>query len=404
LSAFRTLPIAAGALLIAMVGSVHGQALEDTESAPVQIGPVALWPSVRLTNVGFDNNVFGESDARNPTSDVTATVRPTVDALFQLPRVRVSGRSELDFVYYNELDHLRSIDTDNRVRLDFSLGHLNPYVAGSLANTRHRRNYEIDSPVQRRDDAAVAGVALRLTGKTSIDIRAERSRTEYEPETVYFESDLARLLNRRATAEGATFRYAATPLTTIGIDVHRQRDRFEFTPERDSNRLRVSPLVEFSPHALLSGRAAFGFNRRTFLSRDAPQLSGMFVLVDLRYTLLGRTLFTIEAERDIGYSYRIQEEEYQLTGFAGSVTHRLADSWDVRARIGRYRLAYITESAAAADSHVETVAYSAGEIGYVLGRMRVGLALEYTDRTSNVSIRRTYDRVRVVSSLTYVFD
>ena len=53
----------------------------------VQLGPLGLTPSVALTNLGIDTNVFNEVD--DPKSDFTFTVSPQVDASLRLRRARL---------------------------------------------------------------------------------------------------------------------------------------------------------------------------------------------------------------------------------------------------------------------------------------------------------------------------
>lgn len=399
------------ALLAGPAGFAHGQDAGEADDASIQAGPVALSPTIRLTNIGYDSNVFNKNDANNPTSDFTSTVSPAVDVRLRLPGARLSGRSELDFIYFKELQHLRSVDTVNSLRAELLLSRLQPYVGGVLSNTLHRTNLlEIDDPVRVLDDTFVAGAEVRITGKSSIDIRAQRSVVKYDDDAVYLDSDLSRNLNRTMTGEGLTFRYAATPLTTIGLDVQQQRDRFEFSPERDTDRLRISPLIEFHPHALISGRALFGIDRRTYIGHDASEARGSIMLVDLRYTLLGRTQFAVLASRDLHYSYLSEREEYQQAGVTVSVAQRLADPWDVRGWFGRHRLTYLTEAAggaaaASADQAEDETVFSYGvDVGYRVGRTRLSVRVAYRERHSNESLSREYQRLRVTSSLAFPFN
>ena len=258
-------------MLTAAPKRLQGQELNEGRDARLQYGPLALAPSLRVTDVGLDSNPLGQTETRNPRSDFTATVSPAVDGWLRLPRVRVSGQSKLNFVYYNELSELRSVDTDSQARVDVLLKYVTPYVGVGFANTRHGRNYEIDAPVRRADERLFAGANVRLTGKSSIDFTAGQFRADYGTRNVSFESDLPHRLNRTSDGVGATLRYAVTPLTNVGVEVERFRDRFEFSPERDTNQLRVAPIVEFRPDAVISGRAGYGMYIRENVGRDGPE-------------------------------------------------------------------------------------------------------------------------------------
>lgn len=400
--------VAALVIVGGMATPARAQSVDAADNARVHVGPLAASPAIRLTSVGLDSNVFNESEADRPDRDFTATASPSVDAWLRLRRVRVSGRSEFDFIYFSELSNLRAIDAANSARVELVLNRLTPYVAGARLVTRHRRNLEIDAPVKRLEGTWVVGTGLRLTPKGSIDVRTRRSRVEYGGDTLYLGSDLARQLNRTTNGEGVALWYALTPLTTIGLDVQQDRDRFKFTRERDSDSLQVLPVVEFKPLALVSGRAQVGFRRRTFLDRQIPEFRGTVALVDLGYTLLGRTRFTVQAQRDLAYSYHVNEEEYLLAGATVSVSQRLADPWDVGASVGRFRLTYRQSdfrsgAALNADSLSETVLSYGADVGYRVGSTRLGLQMDYRQRQSDVSFGRHYERFRITSSLTYNF-
>lgn len=192
--------------------------------------------------------------------------------------------------------------------------------------------------------------------------------------------------------------------------MRRQRDRFEFAAERDSDRVQLSPLVEFHPHAAVSGRVQFGVERRSFRQRDEPEDQGTFLRVNLGYTLLGRTRFSVSAVRELAYSYRLTAEEYQLAGMTVAVTQHLGRGWDARASVGRHRLTYLDTAGDApstpADGNADAEAVTSWGVGlgYRLARTRVGVDVSYRARAADASLRREFQRLRVGSSVTYVFD
>lgn len=388
------------ALSISRVGTA--QTLDPPTDVPVRVGPLSLTPVIRLDGVGRDDNVYHDAD--NRTSDFRAALRPRTDLWLRMGRARLSARSELDYVYFRRLDELRTVDTVNAARLDAAANRLAPFVAGTLSRARHRRNNEIDAFVRRRDETITIGTGIRLTDKTLVEIRASRSSVRYEEDAVFLDSNLAQALNRRATGEGFSLRYALTPLTTLSLDVDRERDRFDFATVRNSDSLRIGPAVEFKPFALISGRAYVGFRERTFHDPAIPKFTGTAARVDLTYTLLGRTSFNFAAERDLAYSYRQTNDDYVNTDLALSVNHRLAEPWDVGARVGRGRLAYRASlPGSPVVSYAERVRSAGAEVGYRLGHTRLGFHVDYFTRDSDIEAFRRYDRLLVSSSVTYTF-
>jgi len=189
---------------VALVGigaPARAQTSTDPNKVRVHFGPLALQPAVRLTN-GVDSNVFNVSENDNPKSDLTATASPAVDVWFRTRRVRLNGRSQLDYAYYKELSDLRALNTVNAGRLELLLNRLTPYVEGSLTKGRNRQGIEIDAFAERKDEASRVGADVRLTGKAYAGLYVGRSRVRYETDTLYLGTDLARSLNHTGAVEG----------------------------------------------------------------------------------------------------------------------------------------------------------------------------------------------------------
>jgi hypothetical protein len=56
-----------------------------------------------------------------------------------------------------------------------------------------------------------------------------------------------------------TTRYELTPLTTLGVSLSREQDRFLYNPLRDSDTRRIEAGLEFDPSALIGGSARLGY-------------------------------------------------------------------------------------------------------------------------------------------------
>ena len=401
------------AVFLASVASTVALAQTDDQrdtfppDARVLFVSLAVVPTIRLENVGWDDNVLYASESDRRVGDFLATVSPSAEAWLRLPGMRALGRSDVDFVYYNEVDQFRSIDQDHSGRFELLLGRVTPFVGGRWVNARHReQDLEVDLPVRRVDAVWDAGVDVKLTGKTAIDVTMRRVHVSYRGDTTYLDTDLSRYLTLTTDSEGARLRYALTPLTTVGVAVSQYRNRFPLVPERNSDNLRVSSIVEFRPLGSLSGRAEIGVIRRTFLDRNAASFRGTIAHVDLGYTLFGRTRFGVGVQRDLQFSYRIAQRDYRQTGVALSVAHRLASAWDVRGTFGHFVLAYAPEELPGAGGVLfpeETVRRYGIDLGHYIAGMRVGFQVMRQTRASNSSARRDYERTRIVSSLTYGF-
>ena len=382
-------------------------AQDDADTARFQLGSVSLAPTIRLTNVGWDSNVYNLWEENNPQSDVTAIATPAVEGWMRTPRFRLNGRSRLDMYYFSRLDSLRAIDNDHAGRAEVYLNRVMPWVAGTFVKTRHRQNLEIDAISLRKNDSAEVGTLVRLSRKTSVGAYAGRSAVHYYGDAEFNGVDLGRALNQNNSTAGGMFRYEATPLTTITVNIDRGLNRFVSATERDSDSVRVVPTVEFKPLALVSGRASVGYRKLRFNDPRQPEFSGVIAAVDLQYTLRTRTQLGVTVQRDVEYSYIDTQVDYLLTGGGFTVRQRLGDRWDAGGNVGRYRLGYrrrdpqaMVELGAYPD---EIVLNTGVSIGYTVGRTRIAFDTDWQGRESEVSLGRGYDRLRLGWSLSHAF-
>jgi len=381
---------------------VHGQTI-NREGTPVRS---TLSPTIRLT-LGSDDNIFRVNATDKPISDFSTTISPAVQGALVVSRLRVSGRGEVDFINFRKVTQINSVDSLGGGRVDLLHWRLTPYVGGDWSNTRHRRNFEIDLPVKQVDTSWNAGVDLRLSGKTSIGVVRRQSHEDYKGDTSYLGTDLARYLDAAATTTGVEVRHSLTPFTTIGADVEQDRTEFASATERNSDGFLVASVFEFRPRALISGRARIGLRRRTFVDGNIPPFRGVITRFDLAYTLLGRTRFAITGQRDLSYSYRLDQRDYLPSGVELTVNHRVANAWDVVGALGRFTLNYLnyglTAPSGTLGSRSENgLTYRMG-VGYHLRKTIVGIEVSRETRTSDFSVNREYEATRIASSVSYGF-
>jgi hypothetical protein len=400
--------LAAAAVVVGSPVRAQQPGPDPPYDARLRAGPLTVAPVFRLWNAGHDSNVFNRDLGQDPKGDTTATASPSVQVWLRSRLFRVTGYANADFYFYKDLPDLRAADTASGARVDLRLNRLLPYVNANFSNTRHQENLEIDALARRRNDDVRAGVDLRLGAKLTVGPYLLWSRVKYDPNSVFLSTDLARVLNYNSTGEGVGARYVSTPFTAFGVQVERQRDRFTSTGDRDSDNVLVTPFVEFNPRALVSGRASFGFQTRKFLTPGGQDFTGTVALVDLSYTLRTRTRFTIAASRQLEYSYFVGRRDYVEGAVTITVTRRLGDSWDVGGSLGPARLSYLESSTPATAGTPpfpdESILTSDADLGYNIGRTRVGFHFEYRSRQTDVPLlARGYERFRFGATLTYRF-
>jgi hypothetical protein len=232
-------------------------------------------------------------------------------------------------------------------------------------------------------------------------VEVSRAIVSYDEDEQYLGTSLDEEFNRTDDRLRLKARYKLTPFTTFVMDGELERDRFTYSPIRDSNSLRVVPGVEFGRFALVTGSARVGYRRFRSPAESIPMFEGVVAAVDLSYVLMNNTRFTVHTERDIEYSFDPAEAYYVQSGFSGTLTQKITNRWDVQGTGGQYRLRYPEPGTAvltiARTDYVNTVG---GGVGYTVGpNTRVGLDLFHYSRTSSVSSE--YNGMRFGLSVTY---
>jgi hypothetical protein len=393
-------------LLTAGVGPASGQTggqmpPDPADNARIQAGPLSVNPHLELLNVGVDSNIRDEAfDAKE---DFTATLRPSLDATLRFGQGRLRYRGSLDAVYFHTYKDERSINRSGELRLEARLPRFVPYVSVSGLATRERPNREIDLRARRTAQTVGGGASLLLFSRTSIVGDVKREIFRYDATEFFRGENLSRGLNEHRTTINGGLRLALTPLTTLSLTAATEQDRFDASPDRDADTLRIMPAFEFDPSALLAGTVSVGFRRFRPLHGTMPPFSGVVAQVSARYTLLGRTRFDLQASRDLDYSYLVDEPYYLRTGAVLTVTQAVGGPFDVQVSGGRDRLEYRTAIGTAEDAGTDTTDVGGGGIGYRLAdNARIGVNIEFTRRRSPV-VLRTFDRRRIFGSLTYGF-
>jgi len=373
---------------------------DSVESMPIRFGPLGLSPTLRITNVGIDSNIFNESS--DPQSDFTMTVTPRLQARLRTGRLVLSGASATGLVYYHEFDDERSIDYTTEARADVDLGWFRPYASVTWQDTRERLNAELDLRAPRVQTTLVAGAAVRLSPKTGLVFNVRRVGLEFDEGSVFEGVPLSRTLNSDTDSIDGGVEAYLTPLTTFSVTASRQTDRFDLSPDRNANTFTTMASVRMEAPAIIQGSFAVGYRRFETLDLELPDYSGLIAKGSLTHTVAERTKLDLLVARDVQYSFEVVEPYYLTTGFRVTVTQQLLEPLDVLATGGRDRLEYRVEGANAATRTDHADVVGAG-VGYRFQpNLRLGFDFEYARRLSD-RVERRYDRRRLFGTLTYGF-
>jgi hypothetical protein len=155
----------------------------------------------------------------------------------------------------------------------------------------------------------------------------------------------------------------------------------------------------------LKGSATFGYRDFKPLQSDVPGYKGSIAAVDLSYVALGSTKVSVQAGRNVQYSYDINQPYYVQTGITASLAQQIFGPVDVVGRIGAEQLVYRDRAGAivAASNRTDDIRSYGGGVGYHLGRdFRIGFNVDNARRTSAVR-GREYEGLRYGAAVTYGF-
>jgi hypothetical protein len=375
----------------------------DASTIRVHFGPLWLNPSLAVTNLGMDTNVFNAATASGPQSDFTYTVTPQSDLYLRMGRSWLMGNVKEDLVWYQKFADQRSVNGNYTANWLVPLTRMTFDVGGNYVHTRERPGYEIDTRPRRTEEAVNGAFELRALSKTFVGVRGERRKIDYDSAAVFLGSNLQQELARTVTSEELTLRHKVTPLTSLTLDVGKEQERFDFQSIRDSDSTRIDAGVNFDRFALINGSAQFGYRNFKPLTPGLPTYVGSTALVNLTYSALGSTRLGVTAIRALEDSFDINQPYYIQTGINASIAQQIYGPLDVQGRIGAQRLAYLARTGVVVQfpdrvDHVQM--YGAG-VGYRLGRsLRFGVNVDKQTRQSVVDILQ-YSGLRYGVAITY---
>ena len=368
---------------------------------PFRFGPLGVSPTLTITNFGIDSNVF--NDPSNPQRDFTMTATPKVQARVRSGRVLLSGSLATGMNYYQKFSDERSVDYSADGRADVDLGWFKPYGFMSRLDTHERLNAELDLRAPRVQNDVGIGARLQTSSRTSIVLDSRHSKLSFDEAAVFDGVPLSQTLNSTTGILETGVEWRLTPLTTFSVLASHQQDRFEQSPERDSNTVRVMPTIRLEAPAIVQGTLAVGYRWFDGINPQLPDYSGVVFKGLVGHTIADRTRIEVQLSRDVQYSFEEVDPYYLTTGMRATLTQQLHEALDVRLSVGRERLDYRAGSSALDSSRVDRADVASVGVGYrVHPTLRVGVDLEFARRTSDRA-DRDYDRTRLMGSVAYGF-
>lgn len=391
------------ATLTALAWSETPATGQDWESpadgARIQVGPLAVTPTIAVTRLGIDPNVF--NDESNPMSDFSATLQPGANAWVRLGRNWLTINSQVSYTYFQDFADQRGLNANQRVRLDVPFNRVRLFAGGGYANLKERPGPDIDLRARRAVGAQSAGADLRIASKTTLQVSAERTTERFVPNALSSGIDLAPTLNRDTHTASLDLSQTLTPFTTVVLRGAVQQVRFVEESSHDNTSQQVTAGFTFNQLALVRGQLSVGvLHVRPLGNSIAPSFLGYAADVNVSYMFRSSTQFGLRLLRSINYSSDPLVSYYVLTDLTGMFEHRLNPRWDVTGSVNRASFAY--DPTVALTSRVHGI--SAGVGCWIQPTLRVGVQFGVVGRDAAPDSRLAdYRAASITSSVTHGF-
>jgi Putative beta-barrel porin 2 len=391
--------VAVAAALLARDAEAQGSPILP-ETRSIQVGPMRLYPTMALREVGTDSNVY--VDETGPKGDFTYSVTPRVYVVTPIANTRFIGRAFGNLVYYRTYTDQQSTNMLFDGRYEVVSPGFRPFVSAGFADRRERQGYEIDARARQKQTTALVGADVDLTAITAVTAWASRTSTKWDEDEAFDGVILAEQLNYVSDIIAGGARFKVTPLTRIVASVEIQRDRFDESPLRDADSMRIGPSVDFDSTAAIAGHVTAGYRSFRPVSTGVASFRGFTASTQLRYQFRDWTEVNVDADRDVDYSYDPLEPYVLESGGRIRVTQRLIAHFEVIGVGERRLLQHQRPGETSFDGRREITRSVGGGIGIQFQKqVRFELVYEQTTRTSSEPAGRDYERTRLFGSIGY---
>ena len=372
--------------------------VEPTAGA-LEIGRVRVAPGIVVREIGWDSNVFDESE--DPKEDFIVSVAPDVAFFTRMRFLRLSAYAGADFNWFRTYEQENSIGHNLRARADVLLSRFRPFVAGAHNRARTRPNGEIDVRADRVEEEISGGLAFDISRYGQLYAAA------YEFRTTFYDAfedgvDLGVALNRTSVQYSTGLRTELTPLLSTNVSVAFREELFRGDPTRNAQAWFATTDFRFAPDAIIAGQISVSYEDFTPVNPFVQQFRGLVGNASLAYSILELGRIAGTALRRTEFSFNVEDAYFVETGFSLSYTHRLYGEVDGQVRGGKSRFDYgYTVTSPARQEMLDVV--GAG-VGYNLrNRTRISVNYEYARRRSPQLIERNYDRTRAFVAWTFAY-
>ena len=328
--------------LVALALATSGASAQQDPLEPPDLGRFLRWgplrarPSLALTNLGYDNNIYYRTDIP-PVGDYTATVSGKVDGVVLFGRFAfLTFLERIDYTGYVQNTDQNYWNQFGSGRLTVPFRKLGFYGDFALNDYKDRPYDKLDSRTDVHETRAGGGIILKLGFRTDAELGVFRtSWTHTDPN----DPTVGQSLDRTERGTRTQWRYLVFGRTRLTLETSTRDITFE-NPATGRNAVQrlILPGVDFGTGGRLSGSAKLGWGRLDPERADVPDYSGTIGEIKLAYRLGGGTTVLASGKRDVNFAIFDQDVYYLGRSYDLRAIHYFGRVWGVEAGGSRSRL------------------------------------------------------------------
>jgi hypothetical protein len=288
------------------------------------IGPFRIFPRFNLKQIGYDGNVYYQSEEDVPVTDYTATVSPEIKAhlLFRNSFIFTFTENP-EYIYY--IHEARERRWNHIFSPEFKWLVFGRFVLGGsyfYQNRRYRASSEFDVRANELRTGYTGSLFYETARETSFGFKYKRENVSYEDvdyagEEIY----LSRILSRLETTYEGEFYYQVFASSFLFFKAGTTAYEFE-SPEahwRNSDSWQFYTGVRFPLLGRIQGQISLGYKELTPRTEGIKGFSGLVGDSQVEYRLK-RMRFRLEYRRDCQFSYWTNNIYYVYDNYVGGVS------------------------------------------------------------------------------------
>src|SRR5262245_16586418 len=305
----------------------------------VKVGAWTLTPSVLLTNIGVDTNVYNSNG--QPKSAFTATFGPVLDAAYNSRVLTFNATVTAGYIYYSTFSNQGGFSPSLLLAANYRLSRrVDLFSNNFMTSTKSRPSIEIDTRSRRVTTDNGIRIGFALSRKLRLEVEQRYNRNQYDENALYRGIALAGPLNERTTTFSGTLKYKLTPYTEVRMVMLTDNVEYPLAFVRDGRGTEYAGGVEFNPRALLSGDLQIGYRRFRSRSPLQPDYNGPVYDGRIMFTPGESTGVMFGLHKGMMPSYSPLTPYYVLSQYEGNLLQRLSRRFDTGLNVTYYDMGY----------------------------------------------------------------